>query len=378
MSETIDFLRPRLVGARFEGHSIPLEVLKDFSVLEDLVVEVAKWHYRQENPSRKRIPKGFADQVSLKVSSIEDGSAIPRIVLSISSTASFLFPVDCRDYFERAKESIVTAVDLAERREPITGLTDAHLAYFDRFGRSLMDNESIELNYPETDRPARINRDTRRFLTLSATTAQGFTEEVNIRGRVVEADLEKSRFCLRLNDGNRIESPIQVEHLDVILEALREHQSGTKVFVEGIGKFDRRNRLVELVSVEHMNILDAMDVSARIDEFRILRDGWFEGKGKAFTSASLDWLTQQFESYIPDDLPLPFLYPTGDGGVQAEWSILGTEITLDIDLQKKTGFWHVLNMESNLDEAREIPLAEARDWHWVIDQIEHANKGVQK
>ena len=30
MTENIDFLNPRLVGDRFNGHSIPLEVLKDF------------------------------------------------------------------------------------------------------------------------------------------------------------------------------------------------------------------------------------------------------------------------------------------------------------------------------------------------------------
>jgi hypothetical protein len=39
---TEPFLTPRLVGDRFEGHAIPLEVLKDFAVLEEMIVEVAK------------------------------------------------------------------------------------------------------------------------------------------------------------------------------------------------------------------------------------------------------------------------------------------------------------------------------------------------
>jgi len=57
MTENIEFLNPRLIGDRFTGHSIPLEVLKDLSALEELLVEVAKWHYRTDNPQRKRIPK---------------------------------------------------------------------------------------------------------------------------------------------------------------------------------------------------------------------------------------------------------------------------------------------------------------------------------
>ena len=64
MTENVEFLNPRLVGDRFADHAIPLEVLKDLSALEELIVEVAKWHFLQENSERKRIPKGFAEEVT--------------------------------------------------------------------------------------------------------------------------------------------------------------------------------------------------------------------------------------------------------------------------------------------------------------------------
>ena len=51
-----DFLRPKLVGKRFEDHSIPLELLGDLAVLEAMVIEVAKWRYLQDNPDRKLTP----------------------------------------------------------------------------------------------------------------------------------------------------------------------------------------------------------------------------------------------------------------------------------------------------------------------------------
>ena len=64
---TEPFLEPRLVGALFEGHAIPLEVLKDLAVLQDMIVEVAKWKFLQVNPDRKRSPRGFADGILAKV-----------------------------------------------------------------------------------------------------------------------------------------------------------------------------------------------------------------------------------------------------------------------------------------------------------------------
>ena len=49
----IEFLSPRLVGERFSGHAIPLEVLRDLAVLEEMVVETAKWEYMHEHHDRK-------------------------------------------------------------------------------------------------------------------------------------------------------------------------------------------------------------------------------------------------------------------------------------------------------------------------------------
>ena len=53
----IQFLKPKLVGARFQGHAIPLEVLKDLAVLEEMVIEVAKWQFIKDHPGRERAPR---------------------------------------------------------------------------------------------------------------------------------------------------------------------------------------------------------------------------------------------------------------------------------------------------------------------------------
>ena len=60
------FLKPRITGPRFAGGAIPLEVLAHFAVLSEMILEVAKWKYRQQNTERKRVPRGFSDGISLE------------------------------------------------------------------------------------------------------------------------------------------------------------------------------------------------------------------------------------------------------------------------------------------------------------------------
>lgn len=60
--------------------------------------------------------------------------------------------------------------------------------------------------------------------------------------------------------------------------------------------------------------LDPLDVRARLDDLRALSDGWLDGTGVAPPHAGLDWLASAFDRHFPDDLPLPHLYPTPEGG----------------------------------------------------------------
>ncbi len=76
MNHVIRFLTPRLVGARFAGHAVPVGLFKDLDVLEKMIIEVAKWCYLKDHPECSRVPKGFSDGVSLKLSGVVKGSAV--------------------------------------------------------------------------------------------------------------------------------------------------------------------------------------------------------------------------------------------------------------------------------------------------------------
>ena len=105
-----------------------------------------------------------------------------------------------------------------------------------------------------------------------------------------------------------------------------------------------------------------LDISVQIDDMRLLKDGWLEGQGKAPSKEGLSWLSQAFDKHYSGDLPLPYLYPTEPGGVQAEWSLGRNEITLEIDLTEHSGYSHALQMEDNTEETLCLDLGSEICW----------------
>ena len=71
---TCEFMEPRLVGDRFNEHTIPFELLKNLAVLENLIIEAAKWEYLIDHPNRQRVPRGFTEGVSLQLKQVNSGS----------------------------------------------------------------------------------------------------------------------------------------------------------------------------------------------------------------------------------------------------------------------------------------------------------------
>lgn len=372
MTQSIVFLTPRLVGDRFADHAIPLEILKDLAALEEMILEVAKWRYLQEHPDRKRSPRGFIDDISLKLTAIEPGSACPRIEAVFETPG--IFPPDTLapanfDYFIKARDSIFAAVDAAERGDVITRhLPDFLLGYFDRFGRTLHESERIELDPLHPERPARLSKATRRSLIL-ASQIDELTNEVTLQGRIPTINQVRRIFDLQLPDGSCVSAPLDKPHAATVLEALAGYEQGARVRLQGIGRYDRTDRLRRIDAVEHLNLSEPNDIAARLDELRALPHGWLDGKGFAPEPAGLDWLAKQFEVYYPERLPLPFLYPTAEGGVQAEWSFRSHEVTLDINLARHQADWHALHLPTEEESLRTLDLDTPAAWSWLSAEV---------
>ena len=370
-----EFLRPRLTGVRFVGGAIPLDILNELPVLGEMLFAVAKWRYLQDHPDRKRAPRGFAESASLRLTGVEEGSAIPIIDLSFVPTSSLDapqipgMPSVYEKYFEEARDYIIDAISAAERDEADTyDLPDEFLRYFDRFGRRLREGESIEFNSESGTGTVRLTRASRRKL-IRASPVSEVAEEVFIRGSIPEMDQDRMTFELRTGEGRKIPATIEEQYRDIVLEVFNGYEADGKVLIRGIGKYDRQERLVKLESIEDLTALDPLDVLSRLDEFRALKDGWLEGEGSAFNSEALDWLAMQFEQRYPADLPLPYLYPTTEGGVRAEWSEGANAVVLETDLNNHSASWLWFDRDSDADHQRELNLDDTEDWNWWVNEV---------
>jgi hypothetical protein len=362
-----------MAGSRFDDHAIPLDMLKEFAVLEEMIVEVAKWHYLNDHPKRERSPRGFTKGISVKLTAVDEGSAMPDMSLFVDQR-QLIAPAN-QNYFERARDSIVDAIEAAAQHTEIKKhLPEFLLGYFDKLGRGLRQDEFIDFAPEAVGRGARLNQTTRRALRLASTQLQELTEEVSLRGVIPEADQAKLTFEIETIGGQRVSGPIPMQHFDTIVKAFNGYRDGLRVSIQGIGLYNRNGQLKSMEEVEHVTLLDERDVGARIDELRLLKSGWLDGKlGKALDSDQLNWLESRLDSYLSDPLPSPYLYPTAEGGVQLEWSICRYEITLDINLAAKSGHLHALYMPTEEETELQVNLSEDNGWENVTGLLEQFN-----
>lgn len=361
-----EFLRPKLVGRRFEGGVIPLEILGDFAELKELLIEAAKWKFMQANTSRKRSPRGFAKGIELKLTAVEEGSAIPVIALVLSTTT--LFPPENATYMQQARDAVIDAIGDAGSKRPIR-LPEHLLAYFDRFGRNLAEEEAIEFRTATTDSVARLDKATRRTLLLASAAIEEMTDTASLRGLIPEADQARRTFEVELSDGRKIRGPLTAQHRETIIDAFNGYSKRQRVLIDGVGRFNRSNRLIGIETIEQVTLLDPLDISARLDEIQNLKPGWLDGDGRVPDAGTLAWLQSAFEEHFPEDIAPPHLYPTPEGNISAEWSLQPLEVSLLIDLANMTADWHALNVDGDTERELCFDLKQASEWIRLSDEI---------
>lgn len=366
-------MRIRLSGGRFKEAELPFFILGDLAPLQDMVVDVAKWLFKKEH-ERRRSPSSF-DQTYLKIVGLQPGSTVAEVDIGTTRMILDGMPVPNQEHFEAAANNIVDVIGLAERGvEHLNGrIPHRCMAYFNRMGRSLLDNEAMEIT-AANQQTSRLTQQSREVLVRHS--VGEIMRDVTVRGVISETDLKKMRFRLEPIYGSIIHCPLPEQHREAVLEALNSYKNsedGAKmqVRVQMTGMYDKQDRLQHAETVRSVEPLDPLDVDARLDRFRNLRDGWLEDGGVAPDHGGLDWLSDVFEQYYPDDLQLPRTYPTAEGGVSLEWSAGEREIDIEVNLDDHTGEWYVFNKDSKRgEEEKNLNLDSSDDWKWVDARLQ--------
>jgi hypothetical protein len=177
-------------------------------------------------------------------------------------------------------------------------------------------------------------------------------------------------FQIQLPDGRKLRAPMPVEHADTVLSVFNAYREGVHLLLHGTGRFSRQNTLLSFDSIQRLTPLDPLDVGVRIDELLLMKNGWLDGEGLAPDPSGLRWFAAAFDASFPDDLPLPCLFPTPEGGIQAEWSLEGHEIEMEIDLKTRTGELLILNPQENEEETNHsVNLSSPEGWKLLAEEI---------
>jgi hypothetical protein len=309
----IEFLKPRFTGSRFDEHTLPVDVARDLAAYEELLIELAKHLWIIDHPDRKRVPRGFEKGFSLHLEGmVEDGSAKP--LLSWVAAGALALQGGEGGYFEQARDLIADCVNASATGQVLPAkFPKKLLEYFNDFGRSLRDGESLEL--PRPAGVAQLTPECRKKLVLDAN--QVYSKDVELTGRIGEIDWEKQTFRLRLETGSAVTAQLP-EHFNELTR-----QAGGKertiVSIRGVGFYDAFDQLQKITETHHLELLTNQVLASQIEDLSAMQDGWLEGKGKAPDKDCLAWATDRLVASFPENLPFPLIAPTAEGGLFLEW-----------------------------------------------------------
>ncbi len=340
------FVAPRFTGHRFEQHTLPVSVAAaEFSAYADLLIDVAKSLYLNEHPGRQRIPKGFS-KIRLDIVSIEPGSATVTLALvSTLSTGPVQLPLiddlcSKNVYYARARDIIAECIAAPEGKLP-SEFPPRLLVHFNKFGRSLGEGETLQLDRADRNEKAELTSEKRKRLVLAANSQ--YEREFTFVGSIGEADWNKSTFHLLLDEGKAFAPTLPMTEEIVALARQHGGKKRDYLFLKGTGLYDASDRLRKVISIVSCDMIKNYKLALGFEQLARLQDGWYEGGGRAPDKACLQEVSELLLDVYPETLPFPLIVPTQEGNILLEWQTCEGWPSLDIDLQTKRASFHAFD-----------------------------------
>lgn len=336
------FIQPRFVGPRFEEHTLPLSAAKDLAAYEELVLELAKHLLRQKQPDKIRLPKGFANNFSLHIERIDEGSAKPALVaMMLAGTQLFgSFPIEITE----AKDLINAVIATPDGQQPPSEFPKDFFSYFNRIGRSLQYGEAIEWT---PDLAEKTVLTPAKRIRLARAHRETYEAEADVSGLITELDTKTKTGTLQLASNTR--DAIAFVYDDPFFVDLKT-ALGNKIItvrIKGIGVFNASERLASIIEIDQLDSLPHYGLISKIDALSALSDGWLEGNGVAPKSEHLNWLSNELAKNFPESLEYPSVAPSEDGHVILEWIRPHARIELEINFSDEKLELYATNIKTN-------------------------------
>ena len=347
-------LEPRFTGERFRANTLPLSLLRDLEALQGIILEIAKDEFRLANPSRRRIPRGFSEGLTLHLVGSREGSYVAQIGMVIDSDV--LPGLDprtqaARSARDRFVDAIAHAQDSSQDLSP--PLPAGVWPYVEKFGRGLHDGEAIDLVRREGG-TVQFTKELRRRLLLTRPGVDMLTDEVDLVVKLGDVRPKEHSITIELVDGRSIAATVTDQQLEELSDVRVGEFGLSWLRASGIGSFDRSQQLQRVDEVTVIELLDPMDPRVQLEKLKVLRDGWLDGDGSPLSLDLLAWVGTWFDEHLNEDTPLPRLYPTPEGGVEAEWLIGRLDVSIEFDEAAEVVEWHAMDLDTGKADEKTI------------------------
>lgn len=248
--------RLRFQGERFRDHALDLSALGELQQFQKIIAETAKALWKKANPDRKNLPKNFEDRARLCLREILPGSTVAPLEVYLDDVdddqSEMWQPVVPREV-SRAVEISYLVYESAGSDRPLPEDVPKDLVpEFAKWGAGLAAEESIEFSIPGRQGATRVSARERERLADFAD--RPYTDEIDITGEVLEADIRQRRFQLWRDE----KSNVQVSFNDIqeseVTTALKEHDS-VRLRVRGRGDFDPQGGLRKVTVVDSLDLV---------------------------------------------------------------------------------------------------------------------------
>ena len=235
-------------GKRFRNGAFDLSAGRELERFQKVVLETAKFLWRQANPGASKLPRRFDERISLSFRRTEIGSSVVPIEYSSNSNQHELVDIN--------RTSVTDAIDLSY---DIVAAIDGNqlvpeyvpwqlLAAYRQLGKGLYEDEVMEFS-PLNKQPIQFRSEfTTRLKSRLDTT---YEDVIDIFVSVYQVNMRTKTFLFESDYGDATQVSFDDEHSERIIQALSKCGSRW-LRICGRGRFDDKGRLDKVFSVERV------------------------------------------------------------------------------------------------------------------------------
>jgi hypothetical protein len=317
-------------GERFSNANLPLDCLENIACYQRILRELAAEIWRERNPERARLPKGFKDYLSLSFSRVRDGSALAEVKRDGSAYHSLPLSYHGIDFLSLAQERFIKVAVAANNDASVSPLPHKLKPDLNKLASNIGDDERLEINSfsSRSGRPSSVRYSVKTRDKLIAAVRVPGLRDISGLAIVTAIDdaLEKIKiisefgvFSFPIGRARLREEFSSALNRTVIFSAqVRVAQSGA------ITSVTQPRELQLFASTPEM-----LRLETRLKHLESLQEGWRDGGGRKVATKVMHW-ARDIGGFLSAKYDGIAAFAQEDGEITFEFSIDNIEAFISV------------------------------------------------